>query len=178
MRRRTLYGLAAATALSAAAIANLPATAQDAAMEKTIDVISADGNSLGTVKLTQVPTGVLIQTDLSGLAAGSHAFHFHTTGACEPPFDSAGGHFNPTNAEHGLTNPNGPHAGDMPNVMVAADGSLKVEVINTMVTLSEGEKSLLDSDGSALMLHADHDDHASDPAGNAGARMACGVIAN
>src|SRR5690606_11945130 len=99
------------------------------------------------------------------------------TGECTPPdFTSAGGHFNPTAAQHGLENPDGPHAGDMPNIEVGADGTASVTVENDRITLSEGPNSILDADGSALMIHASADDNVSDPAGNAGARIACGVI--
>src|SRR5690606_15593276 len=106
-----------------------------------------------------------------------HGFHFHQTGQCEAPgFDSAGEHFNPTNASHGTAHPQGPHAGDIPNI-TGASGATHVDQTNSMVTLAEGAaNSLFDADGTALVVHADPDDYETQPSGNAGARIACGVI--
>ena len=132
---------------------------------------------MGTVRLAQVPEGVKISLDVSGLSPGMHAFHIHGTGKCDPPdFKSAGGHFNPEGKKHGLKNPDGPHAGDMENVEVGEDGTAQVEVVNTRVTLGEGKNSLFQPDGTAIVIHAKADDNMSDPAGNAGPRVACGVI--
>jgi Cu-Zn family superoxide dismutase len=118
----------------------------------------------------------LITLELTAAPPGAHGFHIHTTGKCEPPkFESAGGHFNPDESKHGFLNPEGPHAGDMPNIHVPESGKLTVEVLNTLVTVG-GENALLDEDGAALVLHADPDDYKSDPAGHAGGRIACGVI--
>ncbi len=137
----------------------------------------ADGKEVGTATLTDTPGGVLINLDLTSVPAGDHAFHIHAAGKCEPPdFKSAGGHFNPDETEHGLENAEGPHAGDMPNIHVPADGKLNVEVLNVDVSLSD-DSALLDDDGAALVIHAGPDDYRSDPAGDAGARIACGVIA-
>jgi Cu-Zn family superoxide dismutase len=131
---------------------------------------------VGTATLRETPNGVLIHLDLTAVPAGPHAFHIHTTGACEPPFTSAGGHFAPGGTHHGLLSVMGPHAGDLPNVFVPADGKLDVDVLARGVTLAAGPTSLFDGDGSALMLHATADDYMSDPAGNAGGRIACGVV--
>jgi Cu-Zn family superoxide dismutase len=120
---------------------------------------------------------VLIHAVLTGISAGPHAFHIHTTGTCEPPFTSAGGHFNPTTMMHGMLNPTGMHAGDMPNVQVPADGSVTFDVLNPAVTLKPGINSLFKDGGTAIVVHGGADDYKSDPAGNAGARIACGVIA-
>jgi superoxide dismutase, Cu-Zn family len=137
----------------------------------------ADGKDVGRATLTDTPSGVLIRLDLTSAPAGDHAFHIHAVGKCEPPdFKSAGPHFNPDKTKHGLENPEGPHAGDMPNIHVPADGTLSIEVLNVDVSLS-GDSALLDEDGSALVLHAGPDDYLTDPAGDAGARIACGVIA-
>ena len=137
----------------------------------------AQGKTVGEATLRESPAGVLVKLDLQGVPPGTHAFHVHTVGKCDAPdFMTAGGHFNPTTMKHGLLAAGGPHAGDMPNVYVPADGKLSVEVLDQNVTLAAGPKSLFDADGSALMLHATADDYTSDPAGNAGARLACGVV--
>jgi Cu-Zn family superoxide dismutase len=136
----------------------------------------AKGNEVGKAELTTAPSGVLIRLDLTAVPAGEHAFHIHAVGKCEPPdFKSAGPHFNPDEKKHGLMNAEGPHAGDMPNLHVPGDGTLQVEVLNPMVTLNQ-KAALLDQDGSALVIHAGVDDYVSDPAGNAGDRIACGVV--
>jgi Cu-Zn family superoxide dismutase len=134
------------------------------------------GKQVGTATLEETPHGVLMTVDLEGLPAGTHAFHIHEIGKCEPPFKSAGGHFNPTHKQHGIRNPAGMHAGDLPNIYVPESGKLKFDVFATAVTLGKGENSLLDADGSSLVIHAGPDDYKSDPAGDAGARLACGVI--
>ncbi len=137
-----------------------------------------DGKEVGTVALTQTPSGVLMRLNLTAVPPGDHAFHIHAIGKCEPPdFTSAGGHYNPDQTKHGLMSPEGPHAGDMPNLHVPEGGTLTVEILNPMVSLSGDPAPLLDEDGSALVIHAGADDYQTDPAGNAGARIACGVVA-
>ena len=136
------------------------------------DFSDANGQPAGSATLYQQSDGVLIRTDLRGLPAGEHGFHIHAVGQCAPPFQTAGGHFNPANRKHGSLNPEGAHAGDLPNLAVATDGSARVEMLATGVTL----QSLFDVDGSALVVHATKDDYKTDPAGNAGARIACAVI--
>ncbi|NBC34685.1 MAG: superoxide dismutase family protein [Alphaproteobacteria bacterium] len=165
-----------ATGLSAALLA-LSGTGPALAQQANGTVLNPDGATIGTVTLTETPAGVLIATDITGLPPGQHAFHIHAVGSCEPPdFTSAAGHFNPTGARHGLLSPDGPHAGDMPNVSVGPDGVLRVQVLNAMVTLGEGETSLFDADGSSIVMHIGPDDYITDPAGAAGARIACAVI--
>lgn len=135
-----------------------------------------DGQQVGTVNLTETPHGVLLDVQFEGLPEGTHGFHIHETGLCEPPFKSAGGHFNPGGAKHGILAPEGKHAGDLPNIHMPA-GSLRLEVLAAEVTLAEGEaNSLLDADGSAIVVHDGADDYVTDPAGDAGNRIACGVI--
>lgn len=154
-------------------IAASPATAQSA--KSTLR--GADGQSVGTAVLTQTPAGVLVQLSLKGLPPGERAFHIHGVGRCEPPFTSAGGHFNPTAKKHGLLAADGHHAGDMPNLHIPASGSLTVDVLNAAVTLEKGKpNSLFGPQGTAFIIHAGKDDYRSDPTGEAGGRIACGII--
>ena len=133
---------------------------------------NAEGKTVGEVTLQQGPHGVLVSADLSGLPPGTHAFHIHETGKCEPPFKSAGGHLNPGKKQHGFINPKGMHAGDLPNIHVPDSGSLKVEYFDTGLRFGK----IFDKDGSAIVIHAGADDYKSDPAGDAGERIACGVV--
>lgn len=138
----------------------------------------ASGKDVGTVNLIQTPHGVLLKLSLKGIPAGEHAFHVHAVGKCEPPFTSAGGHFNPGGKKHGMAAGDGPHAGDMPNLYVPASGELVVEIANPAISLVRGQpNSVFDADGSAIIVHAGVDDYKTDPTGNAGDRIACGVIA-
>src|SRR5699024_6073630 len=122
--------------------------------------------------------GVHIALDAHHLKPGVHGYHIHEHGLCEPPtFESAGGHFNPTNKQHGFDHPEGPHAGDMENIEVKEDGTVKVTVVNKDVTLKKNEaNSLFQKEGTSLMIHAKPDDYVSQPAGDAGDRIVCGVI--
>lgn len=140
------------------------------------ELSDASGQPVGSATLTQTPHGVLISAQLHDLPPGQHAFHIHTVGECTPPFTSAGGHFNPAGKQHGIENPAGMHAGDMPNITVPESGTIQFQMLNTITSLDEGSNRILDDDGAALVIHATADDYKSDPAGNAGARIACGVI--
>jgi Cu-Zn family superoxide dismutase len=155
------------------AVAALPAAAQSA----SAPLKNTEGKEVGSVNLTQTQQGVLINVSVKGLPAGEHAFHVHAVGKCEPPFTSAGGHFNPTNHKHGMMAPEGQHAGDMPNLHIPQSGDLTVEILNTNITLEKGKpNSVFDADGSAVIIHAGKDDYKTDPTGDAGGRIACGVI--
>ncbi|MGH7335118.1 MAG: superoxide dismutase family protein [Candidatus Rokuibacteriota bacterium] len=135
------------------------------------------GRIVGTAVFLQQGSEVRLLLDVSGLPPGDKAVHIHEVGQCDPSsFDSAQGHFNPTGTQHGTANPRGPHAGDLPNITVDPDGRGHLEVSTKRVTLEKGPTSLFDADGSALVLHANADDMRTDPAGNSGARLACGVI--
>lgn len=139
---------------------------------------NASGAVLGTLNLTPGPTGIRFTGTFSGLPAGTHGIHLHAVGKCEgSDFASAGGHYNPAAAHHGLENPQGPHAGDFPNIVVGSNGSVNVDLTNPRVTLDASTTGgLFDTDGTAIVVHAAADDQKSDPSGNSGARIACGVI--
>jgi Cu-Zn family superoxide dismutase len=143
----------------------------------TANIIDAKGQHIGTAKLKQTSQGVSLSLEVSNLPPGVHGFHIHTVGNCEPPdFKTAGGHFNPEGKKHGWENPEGHHAGDLQNLTVDAHGKAKVKVVVQGVTLGSGANSLFHEGGTAIVIHAAPDDNKTDPAGNAGARIACGVI--
>ena len=133
------------------------------------------GATVGTASFTETSGGGLVRGSLTGLGSGTHAIHVHETGRCDPPFNSAGAHFNPDGKQHGFRNPNGPHVGDIPNISMPATGSLRFDLVLPMASLS-GQRALLDGDGAAIVIHEAADDYTSDPAGNSGERIACGVI--
>lgn len=143
-----------------------------------VQLKNTEGAVVGTAALSETDDGVLIAINATHLPANVHGFHIHEKGICEgPDFASAGGHFNPEGKEHGFDNPKGPHAGDLPNLEVADDGTVKAEVVADRVTLDKGkDNSLLHEGGTSLVIHADPDDYVSQPAGNAGERIVCGVI--
>ncbi len=147
-------------------------------------LIDGTGTPIGTVQLAQTANGVVVTVNVTSagtLAPGDHGIHVHAVGKCDgPDFTSAGGHFNPRNKQHGLDNPNGPHAGDLPNFMVgastASQGGYTFTATTNMITLGPGPTSIFTASGSALVIHAGKDDEKTDPAGNSGARVACAVL--
>lgn len=164
--------VAAMPALSSLASAKTQTTA-------TAEIVDGQGEVIGKARFAQLRGGkVKMHVRVKGLEPGKHGIHFHSVGLCEPPeFASAGTHFNPKGAKHGLHNPEGPHAGDLPNLEVRDDGVGVLRGKKTdRVRLSPGPKSLFDADGSALVIHAAEDDQVTDPTGNSGTRIACGVL--
>ena len=143
----------------------------------TAELRNGRGEVVGGATLTEVSGGVRILLDVRGMPPGAKGVHVHEVGRCDPPgFVSAGNHFNPGRRQHGLQNPQGPHAGDLPNIQIDGDGNGHLETMTERVTLGRGPTSLFDRDGSALVVHGAPDDFKTDPTGNTGARIACGVI--
>jgi Cu-Zn family superoxide dismutase len=141
------------------------------------DIFDSGGKKIGKAIFKETTDGVTITLDVRNLPPGLHGMHIHAAGDCKTPhFKSAEGHFNPYGKQHGLKNPRGPHAGDLPNLLVQPDGTAKVTLSAPLVTLSPGKASLLAGKGTALVIHAKPDDEMADPAGNSGERIACGVI--
>jgi Cu-Zn family superoxide dismutase len=142
-------------------------------------IYNTSGAPIGTAQIWQDKKGAVhVEIASISLPGGTHGIHFHGVGKCEASgaFATAGGHYNPMSMEHGLNNPKGPHAGDNPNIEIPASGIGKVSFTTNRVSLTPGTSSLFDSDGSSLVIHAAADDQVSNPAGNSGARIACGVV--
>jgi Cu-Zn family superoxide dismutase len=143
----------------------------------TAKLIDTTGIQIGLAIFTATDTGTTVGISVAGLPPGLHGIHLHETGQCTPPdFVSAGGHFNPTARRHGLENPEGPHLGDLPNLLVQANGSADTTFSLDPVLLQPGPLSLLRPAGTAIVVHAEPDDQRSDPSGGSGARIACGTI--
>jgi superoxide dismutase, Cu-Zn family len=174
MRLRTLLAIPTLVSFFAAV-----AVGDAAPKSAHADIINAQGMKIGTARITPTADGVRVAVNVSQLPPGQHGIHIHTVGKCEgPAFTSAGGHFNPTMAHHGVNNPQNPHPhlGDLPNLVVDSDGKAKVTFVATGVTLGEGANSLFHEGGTSIVIHAKADDLMSDPSGNSGDRIACGVI--
>ncbi len=178
-RRAALAARAFPLGALAVACHSVTARPDDVVARATATLTTAAGAPAGTVALAALRSGeVTLAATLRGLTPGAHGMHLHAVGTCDAAgaFASAGGHHNPLARRHGLESADGPHAGDLPNVTADAAGVVHVTLTTTHASLGEGAASLLDADGSAVAVHAGHDDQRSDPAGNSGARVACGVV--
>ena len=176
MMSRSVCLALAVVGLAACASREVPVEPPSSGSPGSIELRDPTGRLLANATVTD-DGGVRVRVDAAGLVPGTYAVHLHETGLCEPPaFQSAGGHWNPTSKQHGRLNPLGPHMGDLPNLTVGTDGNGSVEFIVAGASLSRGDDRLLDRDGAALVVHAWPDDYRTDPSGNSGARLACGVI--
>ncbi|MDQ3911988.1 MAG: superoxide dismutase family protein [Actinomycetota bacterium] len=146
----------------------------------TAQLVDSSGNPVGTAEFVEGPNGLTVTVNLQpgqrAVTPGEHGIHIHRVGSITPDFEAAGEHFNPTSAQHGFNNPQGPHGGDLQNITVNEDGSASYQTTAPLVTLSRGDNALLDSDGSALVIHQNADDYQTDPSGESGDRVAAGVI--
>lgn len=141
------------------------------------DLKGADGREVGSVKMIETTAGVLLRIKLKGITPGSHGLHIHDTGKCEGDFSGAGPIYNPLGAKHGYLNDEGPMVGDLPNIFVGPSGEVEVELVSPFVTLNrEAEQTIFDADGTAVIVFEKADDYLSDAEGNAGGRIACGMI--
>lgn len=144
----------------------------------TVTIINGEGKNIGKAELTQKGNKVHILVEAENLAPGTHGIHFHAVGKCDiPDFTTAGAHLNPQNKQHGFHNPKGFHEGDLPNIEVGADGKVKAMITSETVTLAHGKPhSLFQPGGTSIIIHEKADDYVTDPSGNSGNRIACGVI--
>ncbi|MBB4641586.1 superoxide dismutase family protein [Rhizorhapis suberifaciens] len=162
----------------AAATNETESTSGTAVQTAIASLRAPDGSARGEVRAVAETDGIRLTINGVNLPAGSHGAHIHMTGACTPPdFASAGGHWNPTGHQHGKNNPQGMHMGDLPNLLIGTDGRGTLEITIPGARLSEGSNALLDADGSAFVVHGGPDDMMTDPSGNSGGRIACGVFA-
>ena len=157
--------------------APVSAAAAQPASVAVATLMDAAGENVGEARLVQQGDDIAVSISASGISAGPHGTHIHMTGTCDAPdFKTAGGHWNPMMTQHGLENPQGHHSGDLPNMDVQADGTGSLSFIVAGATLRDGDNPLFDEDGAAIVVHAGPDDMVSDPSGNSGGRIACGVI--
>src|SRR5262249_9176973 len=165
-----------AVALAILAASWLSLAPIESAETPRVIIKNTSGEKVGDASFRDSRDGVKVSAAFTDLPPGQHAIHVHAVGRCEPPFESAGGHFNPGQRQHGRDNPQGPHAGDMPNLEVSDRKEGSIEIVLKGVSLDNGPNRLLDADGASLVVHERGDDYVTDPAGNAGRRIACGVI--
>ena len=174
MKRLVAITGSLAHTLAGCATMTQPATTDSTA---TAELRDSNGQPAGIATLTQVPGGVRIVIEAKGMPPGPHGVHIHEVGKCDgPQFTTAGAHFNPDKKQHGTMNPQGPHAGDLPNLTIATGGTGRLETLSERITLAAGPTSVFDADGSSIIVHTGPDDFRTDPSGNSGGRIACGVI--
>jgi Cu-Zn family superoxide dismutase len=173
---RTILLLGGAVALGACTMGST-GTGGQGSPSATAQLRNAQGQPVGTASLTERDGRVRLVVEARGLAPGEHGIHLHAVGRCDPPgFTTAGDHFNPTSRKHGLEASDGAHAGDLPNLRADASGAARYEATTDRITLSGGTRTVFDADGSAVVIHARPDDQRTDPSGNSGDRVVCGVI--
>lgn len=180
MSRSTMVGMAAAAFVGGCAMNTPPFDATPSivpARTAEADLLSASGNRVAWAAASQAVGSVRIMIEAGGLPPGVYGVHIHAIGRCDPPdFTSAGPHWNPGNQQHGRNNPQGMHVGDLPNLMVGANGQGTLEIGLAGAALSGRGPALLDQDGAAIIIHERADDYRTDPSGNSGARIACGIL--
>ena len=178
MNKAMMCAAAATIGLAGCAMMDGGSALPDAAMTSAqADIRDASGSPRGTATATQIGDSIRVKIDAMNMAAGAYGAHVHMTGRCDgPAFTSAGGHWNPTNRQHGKDNPAGMHMGDLPNLLVGTDGRGSMEITIPNAWIGGGGARLLDADGAAVVIHAAPDDYRTDPSGNSGARIACGVM--
>lgn len=173
---RAISLLAAAACLSACIPNDAPGNA-GASPGAAATLRSADGRDMARARATVIGDGLRVTLTAAGLAPGTYGAHVHMMGRCDAPgFESAGGHWNPTMRQHGRDNPQGPHRGDLPNLVVGANGRGEISFTVANASLAGGVGGMMDEDGAAIIVHAQPDDYRTDPSGNSGARIACGVF--
>ena len=172
LRAALPVGAALALAACTDTMADTTAATSGATPAAEARLLDASGRDMGFVRLTPSSAGMDGQIEASGLTPGEHGMHIHTAGRCDAPeFQTAGGHLNPSGSQHGLMNPAGPHQGDLPQLSVGPDGK-GVMSFSVSTTLA----ALFDADGASFIVHAGPDDQKTDPSGNSGARVLCGVL--
>lgn len=182
MIRRALLSTLCVTPLLAACTAGMSArggadTGGTGMRSATATLQDPNGAARGTARITQTSGGLAVRVDATGLPPGQHGLHIHMVGRCDAPdFSSAGGHWNPTGKSHGFEDPRGPHHGDLPNLAIGSDGRGAVDYVVPGADLAGGASDPLDADGAAMVIHAQADDYRTDPSGNSGGRIACGVF--
>lgn len=174
---KKMLGIGAAALLVAALVVSVAAARANGALHASAALVDPAGNVVGEAKFTEDAAGRLhVAVRVQGLTSGRHGIHLHAVGSCSPDLAAAGGHHNPLGRQHGLHNPEGAHGGDLPNLEVNAAGRGRLNAVSDRATLSPGPITLFDADGSAVIIHAGEDDQVTDPTGNSGARIVCGVI--
>lgn len=170
-----VFGMAITVVASCAAASD--PRAGDGVTHARAELRDAGGAVVARAEARAAGSAVGVRVEAAGLAPGTYGAHIHMTGRCDPPgFESAGPHWNPAGREHGSRNPLGPHLGDLPNLIVGADGAGSIEFSLPHAALNAGDRAILDDDGSAIVIHAGPDDYRTDPSGNSGARIACGAF--